>query len=118
MIPYFYNMALLSKTEKLICEARSCNDEILNLAYKLSTIYIEANAVLENRNEEIKFFYYLYTKNHEGLSYDYIAQHVLFTSVSTLEDRRNKFKNIFIYFVEKAKESASLLNEAAITVNN
>ena len=75
MIPYFYNMALLSKTEKLICEARSCNDEILNLAYKLSIIYIEANAVLENRDEEIKFFYYLYTKNHEGLSYDYIEKH-------------------------------------------
>lgn len=111
-------MALLSKTEKLICEARSCSDSVLHLAYKLSIIYIEANAVLENRDEEIKFFYYLYTKNHEGLSYDYIAQHVLFTSVSTLEDRRNKFKNIFIYFVEKAKESASLLNEAAITVNN
>lgn len=111
----FQDMALLSKTEKLICEARSSKDRVLRFAYELTVIHIEAEAEIDNKTDERKFFYYLYTRNHRGLSYYYIAGEILHTSVSTLEDRRAGFKKAFRYFLDISEKLLNAFKEAALT---
>ena len=111
-------MALLSGTENLICEARKSSDEVLHSAYEMTENYFKARAKFENKKkDDYKYFRYLYCRNHKGTNYRYIAKYILFTSVSTLEDRRELFKNIFLFYLEFAKSKAKLLNEAAVTKN-
>lgn len=118
MLPYYQDMALLSETENLICEARKSSDDVLRSAYEMTENYFKARAKYESKKEDdYKYFRFLYCRNHKGTDYRYIAKYILFTSVSTLEDRRALFKNIFLYYLDFAKSKAKLLSEAAVTKN-
>ena len=98
-------MAQQNKYEILIRKARTSADATLKYAYDLTLLYIEAKAELDNQKDELRFFNYLYTKNHAPFNYHYIGNEILFTSVSTLEDRRKKFVAIFRYFLNLSQDS-------------
>lgn len=107
-------MAALNKTENLIRKARCSDDPVLRLAYELTEMYFKARAELENKKrDDYEYFVYLYSKNHASFTFDHIAKYELFTSVSTLEDRRELFVKTFLHFKNTAQEKIAIFKEAA-----
>ena len=106
-------MAGLNKNEKLICEAAKSKTAILRQTFALTASFFKADGLLKNDDSDYRYFEYLYTVNHKAKTFYNIATKVFNTSVSTLEDRRKEYVNIFYFYLENEKE----IFEAAFTSN-
>ncbi len=108
-------MASFKRKEKLIQEAASGKDPYLKwVYYRFYTHYkAESKKQYKKSYDDCLYIEHLYNKNHDGESFGCICNKYLFTSISTLEDRRKEYVNIFYFYLENEKE----IFEAAFTSN-
>ncbi len=105
-------MAVLNSKEKLIQQAAQGNNLFLKSVYKKFETYFKAECSTDRKvYDDYTYINYLYCQDHKNKTFDKIARDVFGISVSTLEDRRAFYIQIFYFYLENEQAES----EAAIT---